>query len=146
MRSLITFFMACSIVFGSIPFTLDKLQNINILLLNKAEFITPADETIIKTKIKEKLVKHGMRFDGVDASTLIVTIDTFMVDKTYIVHTQFIIAEEVETFREDNIGTLAFTFHAHDLIDTKEPYPDTIESIEYLLNEFLELYDEDNNH
>lgn len=146
MKFLLSLFMACSISFASIPFTLDKLQNINILLLNKAEFITPIDETIIKTKIKEKLIKHAITFNGVDASTLIVTIDTFMVDKTYIVHTQFIIAEEVQTFRKDDIETLAFTFHAHDLIDTKEPYPDTIESIEYLLNEFLELYDEDNNH
>lgn len=144
MKLILSFFLACATLFGSVPFTLDKLQNLRILLLNKAEFITPTDEAIIKTKLKEKLLSHAITFDAKDASTLVLSIDTFKVDKTYIVHTQFIIGEEVQTFRTNDVETFAYTYHASDLIDTKEPYADTIESIEYLTNEFLELLDEDN--
>ncbi|MDY0116444.1 MAG: hypothetical protein RBR59_02580 [Sulfurimonadaceae bacterium] len=146
MKLILSLFLACATLFGSVPFTLDKLQNLRFLVLNKTDFITPADETIIKTKIKEKLTKRGITFDSRDASTLMITIDTFMVDKIYIVHTQFIIGEEVQTFRTNEVNTLAYTYHGSDLIDTKEPYADTIESIEYLTNEFLELFDEDNHH
>lgn len=144
MKLFLPLLLACSTLFGYLPFTLDNLQNLRIVLINKTDFIPQEDEAKIKESVAKKLQTHGIEFDKQDASTLMIKIDAFKVDKTFVVHTRFVIGEEVQTYRKGDIQTLAFTYHASDLIDTQEPYADTIESIEYLANEFLELYDEDN--
>lgn len=144
MKLFLPLLLACSTLFGSLPFTLDNLQNLRIVLINKTDFIPQEDEAKIKESVAKKLQAHGIEFDKQDANTLMIKIDTFKVDETFVVHTQFVIGEEVQTRRKEQVGTLAFTYHSNDLIDTQEPYADTIESIEYLANEFLELYDEDN--
>jgi hypothetical protein len=144
MKLFLPLLLACSTLFGSLPFTLDNLQNLRIVLLNKTDFIPQEEEAKIKESVAKKLQAHGIEFDKQDANTLMIKIDTFKVDETFVVHTQFVIGEEVQTRRKEQVGTLAFTYHSSDLIDTQEPYADTIESIEYLANEFLELYDEDN--
>ena len=144
MKLFLPLFLAWSTLFGSLPFTLDNLQNLRIVLINKTDFIPQEDEVKIKESVLKKLQSSGIAFDKQDANTLMIKIDAFKVDTTTIVHTQFVIGEEVQTRRKGDIQTLAFTYHSSDLIDTQEPYADTLESVEFLANEFLELYDEDN--
>jgi len=49
----------------------------------------------------------------------------------------------VTSKREEKIETLAFTYFSNDLIDTQEPLVETLESINFLIDGFIELYLED---
>ncbi|MCD6259722.1 MAG: hypothetical protein J7J31_08995 [Helicobacteraceae bacterium] len=133
-------------LFASQPFTLENLNNLRIYFVNKAPFLDKELEQRIKDKVTSKLQAQGIRMNRVDASTLILKIEAIKLQTNYVINTQIAIAEEVITKRKEDVGTFAYTYHLNDLFDTKEPRIDTMESFEFLLEEFLDLYKEDNEN
>jgi len=133
-------------LFASQPFTLENLNNLRIYFVNKAPFLDKELEQRIKDKVTSKLQAQGIRMNRVDASTLMLKIEAIKLQTNYVINTQIAIAEEVITKRKEDVGTFAYTYHLNDLFDTKEPRIDTMESFEFLLEEFLDLYKEDNEN
>ncbi|MBU0720517.1 hypothetical protein KJ877_04190 [bacterium] len=143
MKKIIILLAFCASLLGSPPFTLDNLKNLRIYLINNTDYISKEQERLIKTLAKEKLQSVGIELDRVDASTFMIKMESIKIDKTYAISVQVAVGEEVMTHRKDKIQTLAFTYFMSDFMDSEEPYTDTLESVKFLLEAFVELYLED---
>ena len=146
MKKLLFLLALSSSLFASQPFTLENLDNLRIYFVNKAPFLDKKLEQSIKDQVTSKLQAQGIAMNGVDASTLMLKVEAIKLQTNYVINTQIAIAEEVITKRKEDVQTFAFTYHLNDFFDTKEPRIDTLESFEFLLEEFLELYKEDNEN
>jgi hypothetical protein len=130
-------------LFGAAPFTLDNLQNLRVYIVNKSDFIDKQQETQLKEAITKKLTAAGLVLNATDSATLMIKIESIKLDQTYVVNVGITLGEEIITKRKDAVQTLAFTYDANDFMDTKEPYTDTLESVNFLVDDFIDLYHED---
>ena len=144
MRKIILFLLIYSSLFSASIYTLDNVKNINFYLANKADFLDKEQKTYIKKFVKEKLQKAGFIFGKTDSQTIIIRIDAKEVESTYIINIRFGLAEDVVTMRKDNIETFAYTYLSNTMIESDEPYEDTLEYIQFLLYEFIQAHKEDN--
>lgn len=143
MKKLILLLSISVSLFAAAPFTLDNIEKLRVYCIIKTDYFDKKQELLIKELAEKKLKKVGINLNKVDSSTLMIKIESIKLDKMYVVNTSIAIGEEIVTKRKDRIETLAFTYYANDLIDTDEPYTDTMESINFLLDSFSEAYLED---
>ena len=143
MKKIVLFFSLCVSLLATPPFTLENLKNLRVYMINGTEFIDKKQESLIKKSVEQRLKSVGINLNAVDSSTFIIKIESVKIDKTYVVNVRVSVAEEIVTNRKDNVETLAFTYVVNDFMDTQEPYQDSLESIDFLLDEFIELYLED---
>jgi len=143
MKKIVLLITLCATLFGALPFTLENLKDLRIFFVNKTDYIDKKQKAEIQGMIEEKLKSAGFTMNRVDSSTFMIKIESTKIDKTYIVNVQIGVGEEVITRRKDKVETLAFTYMANDFMESDEPYDETLESINFLMDEFLELYKED---
>lgn len=141
-KIILILFSFFSFTFGALPFTVENVHNLRIMLINHSDIVSQKQIKNIKINIEKKLKKHKINFKGVDPSTLAIVIETTKVNKTNIANIQLIISEEVITRRKNNINTFAFTYYTNDFFEIEEE-TGIEESIDALLEQFLELYEED---
>jgi len=144
MKYLVLFFLLFSSVFAKSIYTLDNLHKLGIYMDTHADFIGKAEKAELKEFLKSKLIKAGFVFGEVDSAYIIVKIDAKEIDDTYIVNILFGVAEDVATFRKDNIETFAYTYLTSKMIEADEPMEETKEYIAFLLYEFIAAHKEDN--
>lgn len=140
MKKLLLILFIPAILFAAIPFTLDNLTNLRVFCMNKTDFIDKSQVSKIKTMAEEKLKSAGIVMNKIDASTVMIKLESLKLEKLYVVNVTLAVGEEIITKRKDSPQTLAFTYFMNDMIDTDEPYDDTIESINFLLDGFVEAY------
>jgi len=144
MKKIILFLLIYSSLFSQSFYTLDNVKSLSLYMPNKASFMNKEQKDSLKKSVIQKLKKAGFVFGKTDATTFIVKIDSINVDDTEVIHVQIGLAEEVLTFRPGNVHTFAYTYLANDFIESDEPILDTIESVDFLISEFLESYKDDN--
>ncbi len=111
---------------------------------NKVGYMTKEQKKDLKESVIQKLKKSGFVFGGTDATTFMVKIESININDTEVIYVQIGLGEEVLTQRPGNIHSFAFTYLANDFIESDEPIQDTIESVNFLISEFLESYKDDN--
>ena len=94
--------------------------------------------------IKNKLQKAGFTFGEADPINFIVKVKSVEIDDIHVISVFLGLAEDVTTKRIDNIQTQAFTFMTDTLIESEDPYEDTLEAIDFLTCRFLTAYKDDN--
>ncbi len=141
-KTFLIFISFYSLVFGALPFTVENVDNLRILIINNSDLVSKEQIKNIKIDIEKKLQQKEINLKRVDPSTLAIKIDTIEINKINIANIQFIISEEVITKRLDDINTFAFTYYSNDFFEIEEEI-DIEESIEMLVDQFLELYEED---
>ncbi len=125
-------------------YTLDNVKSLNLYFSNKSGFLDKIQKENIQTLVTTKLEKAGFVFGETDAIILVVSIEAVEVEGTFIVNTKLALGEEVRTKRKDKIETFALTYEAHDFMESDEPYEDTLESLNFLLHEFIAAHKDDN--
>lgn len=140
MRKLFLILSLCSLMFAESIFTLENTNNLKFYFANETDFITQEQALSIKTTTEEKLKAAGIELNKVDASTFMVKIEAIDMMDSFVVLVHLGIGEEVITTRADDIRTFAWTYYQTDLIETNEPHKDTLESINYLVSNFVESY------
>ncbi|OHD95411.1 MAG: hypothetical protein A2019_04305 [Sulfurimonas sp. GWF2_37_8] len=100
-------------------------------------------EETLKEAISTKLLAAGITLDAPDSATFMLKIESVKVDTTYIMNVGIAVGEEIRTKRKDAVETLAFTYHANDFFQTKDAYTDSVESIYFLLDDFIDAYNDD---
>ena len=98
----------------------------------------------IEKFIKNKLQKAGFVFGEVDPVTFVVKVKSIEVNEVHVITVFVGLAEDVTTKRIDKIETHAFTYMTDTLIESEDPYEDTLEAIDFLTCRFLTAYRDDN--
>ncbi len=143
-RFIFIFFISFTSLFSASFFTLDNVGPLNIYTSLKVNYLNKAQKDEIEKIVSSELKKAGFTFGGDDPTTFMIKIEAIEVNDTQIIYTQIALGEETKTLRKGNISSYAFTYVANDFIDSDEPYVDTLESVRFLLSEFIEAYKDDN--
>jgi len=144
MKKLFFIILTCKALLATSLFTLDNVNNLRIYFVNETEFITKKQADGIKEAVQARLKVAGFTFGSVDAATFFIKVESIDIDETEVIYVQIGIGEEVITNRVDKIETFAFTYLATDFIEADNAYFDTVESVHFLIDEFLESYKDDN--
>ncbi len=135
--------ISSSLVSASI-YTLDNVRSLNFYFSGNAGFITKEKKVQIEKRITQKLEKAGFIFGETDALIFVVKVDAIGVEETQVVNIQIGLGEEVVTKRKDQIETYAYTYLDKKFIEAFDPYEDTLESLDLLVDEFIQAHKDDN--
>ncbi len=143
MKTLLGLLMATHLLFAGLPFNLENLTQMRLYIVNESEFIDTAKEEAIRAHVFKRLSDKGFVFGKRDSSTFFVKIESLHVNDSDIINTQIGVGEQSEVQRGKTIQTFAFTYYANDLIESQAPYSDMMDSLNFLIDEFLAQYEED---
>ena len=136
-----------SSLFSFSMFTLDKVQNFKIHFINSAGFLSKDEQSKLTKYTKEKLQKReGFIFGEIDPIVLFIKVKSIEIDdELYAISVEFYLAEDVVSKqRDEDIKTFAYTYFKSILMESEDPYDDTLEAIDYLTCQFLKAYKDDN--
>jgi len=134
-------------LFSLSMFTLDKVQNFKIHFINSAGFLDKKEQNQLTNFAKTKLQKKAdFIFDRVDPIVLFIKVKSIEINEGfYAITVEFYLAEDVITKqRNQDIKTFAYTYFQSTLLESEDPYEDTLEAIDYLTCQFLTAYKDDN--
>jgi hypothetical protein len=122
------------------------MRSLDIYIANKTPFIGHEEKAEITELLKTTLSENGFVFDAHDPINLIVAINSKEYDSDeFVINLDFILAEEVTAHREGkDVKTFANTYHTSELIESDEPFVDTMQTIEIMLQQFIKSYKLDN--
>ena len=146
MIKITTLFLLSSVYLFSAGFwTLTGLEKANIYIVNQIPFLDPKTVSATRKKMTATLHKLGIETDKQDSPTLMVTFSEIDDDENHYVYIQLALGEEVQTFRRNKNPTFALTFVVNDFIDvdSQELDSEILESVDALLYEFFEQFEDD---
>ena len=132
-------------LFGVSFWTLTGLSKTNIYVSNNVAYLNV--ETVATTKEKMTTTLHnlGLTTEEQDGATLMFTFSEIENEDEHYVYVQIALGEEVQTFRTNKDHTYAITYSVSDFIevDVEELDNDILESVDFLLSQFSEQYEDD---
>lgn len=144
MKFLLLFFLSLNL-FGAGFWTLSGVEKANIYVQNEIGFLEEKTLISVKTKMKTMLQELHIKTEQQDSPTLMVALKSLDNEDDYYVYVQLSLGEEVQTFRADKTATFALTYDSSDFIetDTDTLDKDVLESVDFLLSQFQEQYEDD---
>ncbi len=126
--------------------TLTGLQKANIYVKNELSSLKVETLDSIKNKMRESLKKEGVKMGEQDSATLMISLEELTGEDTHFVYIKLALGEEVQTYRAAKTSTFAMTYTGSDFIevDATELDSSVLESVDFLLSQFNELYEDDN--
>jgi len=150
MKKLLAIFMFSLLthttLFATTPYNLEGLKSLNILILDLSDAIPPSLETRLAKDLKKELEANGIKTtkDGVGA--MFVKMTTIKQNDHAVVYITLGVGEEGTIHRGKGIESFVVTYNYDDMIETQKLEEDVYDSvINFLLEEFLEQYHEDND-
>lgn len=143
-KLLLLILLTSSLLFGDSLYTLDGVKNLNLYLDNKAQCFSKDDKNNIEQFVKKELSSSGFVFGERDSIIFLVMLNSKQVGNTHAINIEIALAEEVEAIRGKRLKTFALTYMASQMIESTQPYNDTIEALEMLLIDFTKSHKEDN--
>lgn len=147
MKYLIGTVFLATCLFAISPFSLEGIKEVNVVVLNKGKIFTEKEEAALTLKIKERLLKAGIKPQSEHYSNFLVKFQAEKFKNGYAVITAISIVEDVIPYRDKSLESIGITYQKSDFFDTteKDLKADIYESIlDYLLADFLEQYHEEN--
>ena len=132
-------------LFAAAPYNLEGIESLNVLVMDSSKTISPELKQKIEKELKEKLEKSGIKSkkDGVGA--LFVKIDALKSAKSTVVTISFGIGEDARIERAGSIDSFVVSYSNNDFFESDDVNADIYDSIvNYLMEEFLEQFREDN--
>ena len=132
-------------LFATTPYNLEGIKALNVLIQDQSETISPELEKRLITELKEKLEQNGIKSKKDDVGALFVKITSTKVGKTTVAYINLGIGEEAEIVRSPKVKSFALTYSYDDMIESQNVEADVYDSVmNFLIEEFLEQYHEDN--
>lgn len=144
MRRIITLMLGLHLSLIAAGFwTLTGTEKLNIYVQNEISEIKPQTIVTIKKKMKAMLESHGVNTKGVDSGTMMIKLSSIKNGDDYYVYIKLAVGEEVMTHRKGDIETFALTYENSDFIESNALDSDVLESVDFLLSEYKEQFEED---
>lgn len=133
-----------SSVYASGPFTLSDIKRLHIFVKNDSELFDEKDEQELRERLSKLVQTLGLKAEGRDAPTLMLRVESISDIKKHYLHIKLALGEDIITKRNGNIKVFALTYDASDFIESEEPKKDLFESVDFLTDEFISHFKEDN--
>ena len=145
--SLLIFFLLFShlTLFATTPYNLEGIKALNVLVLDQSGTTSPQLQERLSKALKSKLEANGIesKKDGVGA--LFVKITSTKIGKVTVAYINLGIGEEAEIVRSSKVKSFVLTYSFDDMIESENIEAEVYDSVmNFLIEEFLEQYHEDN--
>ncbi len=145
MKKLILLFLCTLYSYGITPYSLEKLKEVNVKILNKKENISKKLEKKLELNIKKKLEEIGIKTKTDKYINFLVKIKIKNIKGIDFVQTSIFISEDVLPVRDTSVESLAITYKKDDSFEAEDLENDIYESIvDYLLEDFIDQYKAEN--
>ena len=133
-------------LFATTPYNLESIKAFNILIIDQDDILSTAAEKQLKNALKKKLAKQGIEGEKDGVGAMFVKINATVKGNITIAFITLGIGEEALIKRDGReVESFALTYSYDDMIESLNPETDVYDSvINFLLDEFLEQYHEDN--
>ena len=136
--------LTCMSAFSSSIYTLDNVHSLNLYLANETEFLDKEKKEKLKSDLTKKLENAGFVFGQTDATILVIKIQSLAIEESLAINISVGLGEEVITKRKDNIESFSYTYLESKFIEGYDPYEDTIEVLNSLIDDFIAAHKDDN--
>lgn len=132
-------------LFAAAPYNLEGIESLNVLVIDSSKTITPELKQKIEKELKEKLEKSGIKSNKDGVGALFVKIDALKSANSTVVTISFGVGEDAKIKRAGSIDSFVVSYSNVDFFESEDVNADVYDSIvNYLMEEFLEQFREDN--
>ena len=133
-------------LFATTPYNLESIKALNILIIDQNDILSTAAEKQLKNALKKKLANNGIKGEKDGVGAMFVKINATVKGNITIAFITLGVGEEAIIKRgEKEVASFALTYSYDDMIESLNPETDVYDSvINFLIDEFLEQYSEDN--
>ena len=146
MIKILSLFLFASVyLYGAGFWNLSGLQKANVYIQNEVNYLQANTTKSIKIKMLQMLKNVSIMTNQQDSPTLMLSLKELENDETHYIYIKLALGEEVQTFREDKSKAFALTYDANDFIevDSDEIDSEILESVDFLLSQFVEQLEDD---
>jgi thioredoxin-related protein len=128
------------------PYSLEKLKEFKIKLLDKSRILNTTQKNTIKQKLTKQFEDIGINTNPKEYSNLVIKVESVELDDTKVLNITLRVIEDVIPKRNQKYEAIGITYYKNDLFELdEEPFEMIEESIfKYLIPEFLKQYKEEN--
>lgn len=132
-------------LYGTGFWTLTGVDKANLYISNQVSPLKPDTLQNIRNKMTQSLHSNAIATDKQDSPTLSVYLEELVEEDTHYVYVRLALSEEVQTFRTNKDHTYAITYIVSDFIevDIEDLDNDILESVDFLLSQFSEQFEDD---
>lgn len=145
------FFLAllCSVLvhtslFAISPFSLEEIRGVNITVLNKSGILDEPLVQSIEKQIAARLLALGIATSSKRFSNLLIKLDHLKGTNPNVCHVTLSLVENGTFTRAKPIEALAISYTKDDLFECTDVKKEIAESIEFLVDEFIDQYKDEN--
>lgn len=144
MKKIILLALLSSYLFALTPFSLEGLQEVSFKISDKTKILPKEIKKQLTLNTINKLQKIGLKTTTKLYSKIIIKVESVKIEKKYALYISFFVLEDVRMLQDTTNIKMGITYKMDDFIDSTSPIEDTIESIEYLVSEFIDQYNDEN--
>lgn len=141
--------LLCSVLvhtslFAISPFSLEEIRAVNITVLNKSGLL---DEPLVKSiekQIAARLLPLGIASSSKRFSNLLIKLDHLKDTSPNVCHVTLSLIENGTFARAKPIEALAISYTKSDLFECVDVKNEIVESIDFLVGEFIDQYKDEN--
>lgn len=127
------------------PYTLEGITALNVLVIDHSKTISEETREKILQALQQKLEKNGIKSSKDGVGALFVKITSTKIGKTTVAYINMGIGEDAEIDRSPKVKSFVLSYSFDDMIESENIDADVYDSVmNFLINEFLEQYHDDN--
>jgi len=133
-------------LYGTTPYNLEGIKALNVLLTDQDDLLSPKAEEALLMMLKKRLELSGISSEKDGVGAMFVKLTAIEVGESRVVHVTLGIGEEAVIVRSKAVESFVLSYSYEDMIKTKDAERDIYETvIDFLFDEFLEQFEEDND-
>ena len=144
MKKLILILMLVNVSFALTPFSLEGLKEAKVKIIDKTKLIPKNTKLELTNKIIKQLKRVGLKTTTKLYSKILIKVNSIKINKTHALYISLFVIEDIRMLDDNSNIKMAITYKMDDFIDSNNPKEDIIESIEYLVSEFVDQYRDEN--
>jgi len=129
--------------FALTPFSLEGLKEVKVRISDKGKLLSKIEKKHLTNKIIEELQRTGLKTDTKLYSKIIIKVKSLRVKSKSIIFVSLFVIEDVRMLNDIENIKMGITYKMDDLFETEDLKEDLKESIEYLVSEFIEQYNDE---
>ena len=130
--------------FALTPFSLEGLEETKVKISDKGKLLSKMEKKELTNKVIKELEKTGLKTDTKLYSKIILKVKSLKSKSKDIIFISLFVIEDVRMLNDIENIKMAITYKMDDFIDSTDPKEDIVESIEYLVSEFIDQYKDEN--
>jgi hypothetical protein len=130
--------------FAITPFSLENLKSVNFKILDKKKILKSEVKEALKSQIQEKLLAAHLQTQSDNFANFLISFKIYKLENKELCTVSLLLIEDVSIQRASKTKAIAITYKKEDSFEVENFQEDLSESIEYLIDDFLAQYEEEN--